>query len=101
MSKTTPKHAPILMKHVYHKIFPRVNQELQYWREKAEKIPNEELRKQALASLESKKFHCQGGSVYSLLAGHKWQEAIKFIESFCVRYRNVKLLDDQLLRCPR
>lgn len=70
------------MKHVYHKIFPRVNQELQYWREKAEKIPNEELRKQALASLESKKFHCQGGSVYSLLAGHKWQEAIKFIVSY-------------------
>lgn len=82
MSKVTPKHAPILMKHVYHKIFPQVNEELRYWKNKADKIPNQELRNQALASIDSKKFHCQGGSVYSLLAGPKWKEAIRFIVSY-------------------
>ena len=82
MSKVTPKHAPILMKHVYHKIFPQVNEELRYWKNKADKIPNPELRNQALASIDSKKFHCQGGSVYSLLAGSKWKEAIRFIVSY-------------------
>src|SRR5690606_30805973 len=36
--------------------------------EQARRIPDEELRKQALASLAMKRFHCIGGSVYALLA---------------------------------
>ncbi len=82
LSITIPTNAPILLKQVYQKVFPQVNKELDYWQERAKKIPNKELRTQALASIRSKKFHCQGGSVYSLLAGEQWKEAIRFIVAY-------------------
>jgi tetraprenyl-beta-curcumene synthase len=80
--KRVPTKAPILMKQVYQKIFPQVNKELAYWTNRANKIPNKELRTQALASIQDKKFHCQGGSVYSVLAGPYWKEAITFIVAY-------------------
>ncbi|MBT2217040.1 DUF2600 family protein [Virgibacillus dakarensis] len=67
---------------VYRKIFPAVKQELAYWTERAQQIPNKELRAQALASIASKRFHCQGGSVYALLAHKRWREAARFIVSY-------------------
>ncbi len=70
------------MKNVYQKIFPQVNKELAYWKKRAQAIPNQELRTQALASIQAKKFHCQGGSVYSILARHNWKEAIQFIVAY-------------------
>lgn len=76
------RFAPLLMRSVFKKIFPEVSKELQYWRRKAETIPNQELREQALASIHSKKFHCQGGSVYSVLAEDSWKEAIRFIVAY-------------------
>ncbi|ENH97132.1 hypothetical protein J416_06772 [Gracilibacillus halophilus YIM-C55.5] len=82
VTNKVPTKAPILMKQVYQKIFPQVNKELRYWRARAEGIPNLELRTQALASIESKKFHCQGGSVYSLLAGEDWKRAVRFIVAY-------------------
>ncbi|MGN8645236.1 tetraprenyl-beta-curcumene synthase family protein [Gracilibacillus sp. HCP3S3_G5_1] len=82
MSTNVPTNAPIMMKNVYQKIFPRVNSELNYWKKRANEIPDQELKTQALASIRDKKFHCQGGSVYSLLAGDKWQDAIRFIVAY-------------------
>ncbi|UOQ87573.1 tetraprenyl-beta-curcumene synthase family protein [Gracilibacillus salinarum] len=70
------------MKNVYQKIFPQVSRELKYWKQRASNIPNPELRTQALASIDDKKFHCQGGGVYSLLAGDKWQDAVQFIVAY-------------------
>jgi len=35
------------------------------WHQRAEAIPDPELRKQALASMNTKKFHCEGGAVYA------------------------------------
>ncbi|QKY71662.1 tetraprenyl-beta-curcumene synthase family protein [Lentibacillus sp. CBA3610] len=67
---------------VYRKIFPAVNAELNFWERRAFEIPNEELREQALASIESKRFHCLGGAVYALLAGYRWREAIRFIVAY-------------------
>nr|WP_205137661.1 tetraprenyl-beta-curcumene synthase family protein [Virgibacillus halotolerans] len=67
---------------VYRKIFPEVNNELTYWKSRAEEIPNKELRGQALASIETKRFHCQGGGVYALLAGKRWKEAVRFIVAY-------------------
>jgi tetraprenyl-beta-curcumene synthase len=55
------------MARMYVQILPEVNQQLTLWRERAHAIPNEELRTQALASMNSKKFHCQGGASYALL----------------------------------
>ncbi|WP_305852478.1 tetraprenyl-beta-curcumene synthase family protein [Gracilibacillus caseinilyticus] len=82
MSVTIPTNALILMKNVYQKIFPQVSRELKYWKQRAHNIPNEELRTQALASIADKKFHCQGGGVYSMLAGDKWKDAVRFIVAY-------------------
>nr|WP_093131599.1 tetraprenyl-beta-curcumene synthase family protein [Salinibacillus kushneri] len=67
---------------VYRKIFPDVNKELNGWKKRAEQIPDEELRTQALASIESKTFHCEGGGIYALLAKEKRLEAIRFIVAY-------------------
>lgn len=77
-----PSHPFSLMNQVYRKIMPNVHRELAIWKEKAASIPNEELRKQALASIEHKTFHCEGGSILALLALEKKEEAIKFIVAY-------------------
>ncbi|AKF93153.1 tetraprenyl-beta-curcumene synthase family protein [Brevibacillus laterosporus] len=61
-----PIHKPWqLLYRVYRYILPLLEQEFAYWYERAKEIPDRELRKQAIASMDSKKFHCQGGSVYA------------------------------------
>jgi len=50
-------------------IFPQISQELDYWADYAEAHACPELKAQALASIKYKKFHCQGGSIYSLYLG--------------------------------
>src|SRR5699024_12512901 len=95
------------MNDVYVKLLPSVKSELSYWRKKATHIPNTELRKQALLSLEYKKFHCHGGGIYAFLAGSQFKEAIRFIvayqtisdylDNLCDRSTSLDLLDfDQL-----
>jgi tetraprenyl-beta-curcumene synthase len=54
------------MLQVYRHALPGVRQELRNWRALADRIPDEELRRQAVASMTSKEFHCIGGSVYAL-----------------------------------
>ncbi|WP_281242081.1 tetraprenyl-beta-curcumene synthase family protein [Lentibacillus persicus] len=82
MAYTIPKTPFTLMGAVYRKIFPAVNAELDFWKKRASAIPDEELKKQALASIETKRFHCLGGAVYALLAGIRWREAITFIVAY-------------------
>ncbi|MFC2947116.1 tetraprenyl-beta-curcumene synthase family protein [Virgibacillus sediminis] len=82
MAKHIPTRAVTLMKSVYQQVFPAVDKELSYWRKRAEEIPDRELRNQALSSMEAKRFHCQGGAVYSLLAGAKHVEAVRFIVAY-------------------
>lgn len=53
------------MHRVYKYILPDVELELQKVRSRAEVIPDHELRVQALNSIQTKKFHCQGGGVYA------------------------------------
>ena len=54
-----------LMYRVYRHVNPRLERDFSAWYRRAEQIPDPELRKQALASMNSKKFHCQGGAVYA------------------------------------
>ncbi|GAB4072718.1 tetraprenyl-beta-curcumene synthase [Barrientosiimonas marina] len=82
MASGIPKTSLTLMTTVYRRIFPAVHRELAFWKTRAEAIPNAELRKQALASIETKRFHCLGGAVYALLAGSKWREAVRFIVAY-------------------
>ncbi|MEK3887663.1 tetraprenyl-beta-curcumene synthase family protein [Bacillus sp. FSL K6-3431] len=71
-----------LMNQVYRNIMPSVHAELAYWKKRAEEIPNQELKEQALASIEHKTFHCEGGSIMALTALEKRESAIKFIVAY-------------------
>ncbi|MGM0943285.1 MAG: tetraprenyl-beta-curcumene synthase family protein [Bacillota bacterium] len=82
MSNHVPNNPIILMATVYLKIFPAVRKELVYWQKRAAEIPDQELRTQALSSISSKRFHCQGGAVYSILAHQNWQKAVRFIVAY-------------------
>jgi len=54
-----------LMYRVYKFVLPEVRAELARLHSLAEGIPDQELRTQALASIQSKQFHCEGGGVYA------------------------------------
>ncbi len=77
-----PGHPFSLMPKVYRKVFPVVHRELNYWRQKADCIPNPELRKQAAESIKDKTFHCEGGSIMALLALEHKDEVIRFIVAY-------------------
>lgn len=53
------------MHRVYKYILPEVGAELDKLKKRAQSIPDQELRTQALNSMHDKKFHCQGGGVYA------------------------------------
>lgn len=59
----------ILLIKFVRKVFPLVDNELAHWQDYAAIHGMRELSDQALASICTKKFHCQGGSVYSLYKG--------------------------------
>lgn len=77
-----PTHPIGLMGKVYKEVIPAVHQHLAAWRERAEKIPNPELRKQALASIDSKTFHCEGGAIMAILSRENMGECIQFIVAY-------------------
>lgn len=77
----TPANPISLMWLCYKKIFPAVHKELIHWEKLARQIPDKELKKQALASIHKKRFHCEGGAIFSLLAGEKYLHIISFIVS--------------------
>lgn len=87
ISKQVEQSIPLspfsLMKAIYAVILPAVHRELARWKKKAEAIPNPELRKQALASIKNKQFHCEGGGIYALLAPpEKREQVIRFIVAY-------------------
>jgi len=71
-----------MMRSIYRDVLPSVKEQLSYWTTYAESIPNQELRKQALASISTKTFHCEGGAIYSLLARDRREDVISFIVAY-------------------
>ncbi|MFZ4450733.1 tetraprenyl-beta-curcumene synthase family protein [Salibacterium aidingense] len=72
-----------MMYKIYKELVPQVHRLLGEWRIKADRIPNPELRKQALISIETKAFHCEGGAVYALLAPPEQREdVLRFIIAY-------------------
>ena len=63
-------------------VFPIVKQELNGWQRMAAQSPDLSLRHQALESIRSKTFHCQGGSIYALYPGVDRVEAVRFIVAY-------------------
>ena len=47
-------------------IFPKVDEEISGWIKEIREFESDELAQQAMSSIRMKKFHCQGGSIYSL-----------------------------------
>jgi tetraprenyl-beta-curcumene synthase len=60
-----PSGPVALMFRIYRYVLPNVKNHLQDWKAAANRIPDPELRKQAIASLTTKEFHCIGGSIYA------------------------------------
>ncbi|WLR41173.1 tetraprenyl-beta-curcumene synthase family protein [Bacillus carboniphilus] len=77
-----PQYPLQLMTKVYKDIFPIVHRTLNKWREQAENIPDPELRKQALSSIDEKTFHCEGGSIFSIIASPFQKDCIEFIVAY-------------------
>lgn len=71
-----------MMTEVYLKVLPDVHRYLNDWKERAGQIPDPELQKQALMSIKTKTFHCEGGSILGLLAGENRVDAIRFIVAY-------------------
>lgn len=66
-------------------IFPAVDRELAAWRLLAEQIPDVRLQEQAIASLQAKRFHAQGGAIYGLYPGLSRtarEETVRFIVAY-------------------
>ena len=63
------------------RVFPGVEEELKQWQEIISIADDSELREQGLASIGKKKFHCLGGSVYTLMEGAH-QDTLSFIVAF-------------------
>ena len=77
-----PSNSGMLMLGIYREVLPRVRKYLQFWQKEADLIPDSELRKQALLSIKTKTFHCEGGSIYGLLAKEKIEPTIRFIVAY-------------------
>ncbi len=71
----------VILSRYVAQVFPRVEKELQRWQELIGTAGDQELRCQGLASIEKKKFHCLGGSVYTLMKGAH-EETLSFIVAF-------------------
>ncbi len=63
-------------------VFPLVDLQLNQWIDKCDNISDKMLKKQALSSIANKRFHAQGGSVYSLYPGTMLENTISFIVAF-------------------
>lgn len=77
-----PMNRGRLIYYFVSKIFPLVKQELNQWQLLAAEIPETCLSQQARESIQSKAFHCLGGSIFALYPGVNKIEAIQFIVAY-------------------
>lgn len=75
---TWAREAPILYRYL-HSGLDIVARELRVWEERAAAIPTPELSEQALASIRSKRFHCQGGAIYAQYSSEHAPQLTRFI----------------------
>ncbi|WP_332633873.1 tetraprenyl-beta-curcumene synthase family protein [Halalkalibacter flavus] len=85
---------PLLM-NIYKEVIPTVHKYFDPWIEKASLIPDPELRAQALDALKKKKFHCEGGGVYGLVAKDRFDDLLQFIIAYQIACDYLDNLCDQ------
>lgn len=66
---------PVYARRIVRDVLPGVAAALARWQERIADIPNVELQRQAWASITSKRFHAEGGSVYAAVAP-QWTETL-------------------------
>ncbi len=79
---TVPGNLAAMTTRIFLDVRPRVHHHLQAWTARAGAIPDPELRRQALLSIGTKSFHCEGGGIYALLAGDAFEDAVRFIVAY-------------------
>lgn len=68
-------HQAALAAFIHRRCRPQARLELTRWEQQARAIPDQQRREQALASIRTKGFHCEGGSVYAAGAP-AWTESL-------------------------
>jgi len=81
------------------RVFPQVDRELAVWRLAAGRIPDRQLRRQALQSIASKRFHCQGGSIYALYTPEYTRLLTQFIVALQTISDYLDNLSDRVCGC--
>jgi tetraprenyl-beta-curcumene synthase len=81
-------------------VHPAVSRELSHWIDAASRIPDSELRRQALASLRTKRFHCVGGAVLALTCRPRMEELVKAIVAIQTVSDYLDNLCDRMERFP-
>jgi tetraprenyl-beta-curcumene synthase len=61
------------------RVFPEVDRELARWQAKIRECPQQELARQAAASIRHKRFHAQGGSVFAITAEGFQRDLVRLI----------------------
>jgi len=62
-----PMIAPVFLYRLFRHVMPAARRQLLSWTGQAQNIPNSTLREQALASIQQKRFHADGGCVYAAM----------------------------------
>lgn len=74
---------PVLISTFFKSYRPKTKQLLELYKHQAEQITDPILRKEAIASLEAKSFHCYGASFYaSLVLPEKQMDYLKFMTAY-------------------
>ncbi len=63
-------------------VLPQTDRALDGWRTRARAIPDPTLRRQALSSIDTKRFHCQGGTVFAAWHPQSAEALLRFIVAF-------------------
>ncbi|WP_245308256.1 tetraprenyl-beta-curcumene synthase family protein [Halalkalibacter urbisdiaboli] len=88
------KPIPLLLM-IYREVVPTVHRYFNPWIEKAQAIPDEELRSQALDALKKKAFHCEGGGVFGLVTQDRFEDIVQFIIAYQIMCDYLDNLCDQ------
>lgn len=107
MRSGVPHNPVTLMHRVYRYVLPGVREELNRWRDAADRMPDPELRRQAIDSMTHKRFHCEGGAVYAaadLTSRHvliplivAFQTISDYLDNLCDRSTSLDPEDFRLL----
>ncbi|EZH68088.1 hypothetical protein DH09_01515 [Bacillaceae bacterium JMAK1] len=79
MNFQVPKKPWTILMRTYKETIPEVHRQLEHWKTYATSMPDQQLSKQAVWTIDDKDFHCEGGSVLAMLAGGNKEAFIRFL----------------------